>query len=206
MPTRDQTIALAGVVQAAALAQQLARRGTADDQALQASIRSVLALDAADTVSVFGEVEGVTAGLLFIRNKLHNRFEAADVEIGRYSLALIQLQGNLTRNRVMVNTIQSRITELQSQCEDMERIGPAVFSVLADLYKDTISQLKPRIIVQGEQGYLANPQVADQVRAVLLAGVRAALLWHQLGGGRFHLLLQRRQYVQAAQRLLAEVS
>lgn len=204
MPSRDQAIALAGVVQAAALAQQLARSGSADDQAMQASVRGILALEAEDTASVFGGVEGVMMGLLIIRNKMHNRFEAADVEMGRYALALIQLQGRLSRNRAMVIAIRSRVAELQTQCESMERIGPAVFSVLADLYKETVSQLKPRIIVQGGQGHLANPQIADQVRAVLLAGVRAALLWHQLGGGRFHLLLQRRQYVQAAERLLAQ--
>ncbi|MDH3693430.1 MAG: high frequency lysogenization protein HflD [Gammaproteobacteria bacterium] len=205
MPSRDQTIALAGILQAASLAQQLARRGNADDDAMQASVRSILALDADDAASVFGGIEGVMAGLLVIRNKLTNRFEAVELEMGRYALALYQLQGNLTRNRAMVSAIQSRVSELQAQCESLERLGPDVFSDLADLYKETISQLNPKIIVQGEQGYLANPQIADQVRAVLLAGVRAALLWSQLGGGRIHLLLQRKHYAFMAERLLAEV-
>jgi len=206
MPSRDQTIALAGVLQAATLAQQLARRGNADDDAMQASVRSVLALDADDTASVFGGIEGVMTGLLVIRNKLTNRFEAVDLEMGRYALALYQLQGNLTRSRTMMSTMQSRIAVLQAQCESSERLGPDVFSDLADLYKETISQLTPKIIVQGEQGYLSNPQIADQVRAALLAGVRAALLWHQLGGGRIHLLLQRKHYAFMAERLLAEIN
>ncbi len=205
MPTTDQTIALAGVLQAATLAQQLARRGTADDAAMQASLRSILALDAENTVSVFGGIDGVMTGLLVIRNKIAKRFDATDLEMGRYALALFQLQGNLNRNLAMVSRLQNGIGQLQVQCETLDRLGPDEFSALADLYKETISQLTPKIIVQGEQGHLSNPQIADQVRAVLLAGVRAALLWRQLGGGRFHLFLQRKHYAFMAERLLADL-
>ncbi len=42
---------------------------------------------------------------------------------------------------------------------------------------------------------------ADIIRALLLAGIRAAFLWRQLGGRRWRLLLQRKKLLQASQNL-----
>jgi high frequency lysogenization protein len=39
------------------------------------------------------------------------------------------------------------------------------------------------------------------VRALLLAGIRAAFLWRQLGGRRWKLVLQRRRLLQRCQAL-----
>jgi high frequency lysogenization protein len=39
---------------------------------------------------------------------------------------------------------------------------------------------------------LQMEHVADRIRALLLAGVRLAWLWQQLGGRRWHLILRRR--------------
>ena len=48
----------------------------------------------------------------------------------------------------------------------------------------------------------ANPHLQDEnkaarVRALFLAGVRAAFLWHQLGGRRWQLLFQRKRLLTA---------
>ena len=59
----------------------------------------------------------------------------------------------------------------------------------------------PRIIVQGDQGYLSNPDNAARIRALLLAGIRAAVLWRQAGGTRWNLILGRNKLVAAARRL-----
>jgi len=76
---------------------------------------------------------------------------------------------------------------------------------LAQLYARTISTLTPRIIVSGEHGYLTNPRTAARVRAVLLAGIRAAYLWNQLGGRRWHLVFRRSRTGKAADQLLQEL-
>lgn len=51
-----------------------------------------------------------------------------------------------------------------------------------------ISPLGPRIQVTGSPAVLQSPQVQAKVRATLLAGIRAAVLWHQVGGGRLQLM------------------
>jgi high frequency lysogenization protein len=69
---------------------------------------------------------------------------------------------------------------------------------LADLYRDTISTLNYRIQVQGRSDYLKDERVAKQIRALLLAGIRAAVLWHQVGGRRWRLLFYRSRIQQTA--------
>ena len=81
---------------------------------------------------------------------------------------------------------------------------PEVIAGLADCYRQTVSTLQPRIIVRGEQAVLARPEVQQVVRALLLAAVRAAVLWRQCGGGRLTLLLRRRALHEAAGDLLAD--
>jgi high frequency lysogenization protein len=74
---------------------------------------------------------------------------------------------------------------------------------LADLYTQTISTLGPRIMVSGDHGHLANPAIAAKVRAVLLAGIRSAVLWRQTGGQRWRLLFSRGRIARTAAELLA---
>ena len=73
---------------------------------------------------------------------------------------------------------------------------------LGTLYADTISQLRPRIMVQGNPHYLGQAGVVSEIRALLLAAVRSALLWRQVGGSQWQFLLGRRAMLEAVQRQL----
>ncbi|MES3006467.1 MAG: DUF489 family protein [Pseudomonadota bacterium] len=66
-------------------------------------------------------------------------------------------------------------------------------NALAMLYQDTISKLTFRIHVKGNVEFLKDPKVADSIRALLLAGIRSSLLWHQLGGRRWHLIVYKKR-------------
>ena len=54
----------------------------------------------------------------------------------------------------------------------------------------------------GEHNYLANPANADRIRALLLAGMRSAVLWRQLGGSRWQILFKRKHIITEARRIL----
>ena len=73
---------------------------------------------------------------------------------------------------------------------------------LADCYRQTVSTLQPRVIVNGDPAILENPDNQNLIRALLLAAIRAAVLWRQCGGGRLTLVLRRRALVEAAAGLL----
>ena len=57
-------------------------------------------------------------------------------------------------------------------------------------------------MIRGEQSHLLNENTAARIRTLLLAGIRSAVLWQQLGGGKWKLFLKRKKYVPVAENLL----
>lgn len=209
MNIRDRTLALAGVFQAASLVHQLAHEGRCNGEAFGAVVDSILKIDVHDTDEVFGGAAGVRSGLEFLRDKLASAAETIDVEVARYVVAMLHLAGQLARRRDTQEAIGAGITTIERQMRFFEasgeRVHPSLVQKLAELYIQTLSTLAPRIIVDGEHGFLVNPLVAAKVRAALFAGIRAAFLWRQLGGRRWQLLLSRRKISRAATQLLEEL-
>jgi high frequency lysogenization protein len=62
--------------------------------------------------------------------------------------------------------------------------------------------MKPRIMVSGDAVYLQNSDNVNRIRALLLSGIRAAMLWRQIGGRRRQLLFSRQKYVDNCKNLL----
>jgi high frequency lysogenization protein len=52
-------------------------------------------------------------------------------------------------------------------------------------------------MVQGDPRHLHAPDNQNRIRALLLAGIRAAWLWRQVGGSRWKILLGRKQLAAA---------
>ena len=206
MTQHDRVLALAGVFQAATLAQQLAHRGYADEVPFEASVRSLFITDAINTASVYGGESGVELGLHTMQQRLSTTGRNSDFEIARYVLSLTQLGFKLGEQNHMAKTRAKEIDKLKPSVEtNGEGLSQHVYSELARIYKDTISYMKPKIIVQGGQGHLSSPVVVDKVRTVLFAGVRSAFLWNQLGGRRWHLVFKRRQTLAAVEAILSKL-
>jgi high frequency lysogenization protein len=207
-PYTYRTLALAGLFQAARLAQQLAREGRAEPGAFAASIQSLMLIDAPSTEAVYGGTRGVTLGLQLLQSKLTGNTDTNDVEMARYVIAMTHLEGQLRRRLEMQEAIRRGIEAAREQMKFFEAtdkdetVHPRLVEKLADLYTQTISTLSPRIMVNGEHGHLSNPSIAAKVRAVLFAGIRAAFLWRQLGGNRWQLLFSRRMIAVEAGNIL----
>jgi len=199
----ERAIALAGVFQAAALADQAARRGSAEQAPLEASVESVFRIDTESADQVFGGIDGVRLGLVTLLSQLGARGRR-ELSIMRYAATLMVLERALVREPEMLARIRDGVAVAAQQAELHSSVHENVMARLADVYVDTVSKLSPRIIVMGEPGYLQDADNANRIRAVLLCGIRAAVMWHQLGGNRLQLLLFRRRLVDAARALLAE--
>jgi high frequency lysogenization protein len=204
MSDRDRIVALAGVFQAAYLVQQLARYDNIEEPAFSHSIHSILINDADSTLDVFGGLDGIRRGLEVLRDKMLGRSGAPDLETIRYVLSMVQLATKLARDPQMLQDLATEFELIQAQRETGETPPFDTIDDLAQLYSRSISTLTPRIMVSGEQGYLNDPRTAARVRTALLAGIRAAYLWHQLGGRRWHLLFLRKRLGTGAARLLEE--
>ncbi|MCG6872425.1 MAG: high frequency lysogenization protein HflD [Gammaproteobacteria bacterium] len=196
---RDRTLALAGVFQGASLAQRLARHGMADQAELDASVASVFVFDADSTETVFGGLSRVASGLRLVKDKLTEHSGPNDPELTRYVLSLVQVARRLMRDPGLMERLRTGVAEISPG----DGADDDLVSRLAILYTQTVSKLNPRILVNGEPHHLKNPQITNRIRAALLAGVRAGVLFWQVGGQRWHLVLHRRQFVAMAERLLS---
>ena len=199
---RNQTLALAGLMQSARLVDELAGKGMADSAAMQATLGSILKLEADSIEAVYGGLEGLENGLRQITTHLGDGSRQRDMQVTRYVIALLVLEKKLSRRDDLLEKIRQGVRETQRQHEHFGLLHENIVAKLADIYSSTISTLSPRIMVSGEPTLLANADIASRIRAVLLGGIRAAVLWRQAGGSRWKLLLQRNRFVEQARALL----
>jgi high frequency lysogenization protein len=199
---KDRTLALAGIFQAAGLVQTTARFGNADVAAVRASLESVLRVDADSVEQVFGGMSGVVAGLRILIERLDRSSRTRDLEVTRYVIGLMHLERKLLRRPEMLEALGKGISAIASQTHAFSDAQADLATALGQLYQDTLSTVTPRIIVHGEPKLLADPVIASQIRALLLAGIRATVLWRQCGGTRFQLLWSRSTILEQARVLL----
>lgn len=199
----DRTLALGGVFQAAYLVDQVARHGMLPQAEYETSIGSLFEMSPASTEAVFGSRFEVKRGLQTLCDQLEGDEDKRNIYIMRYAINLLQLERKLNKRPELLKQIADGLDGAAHQLKHFGQTHSNVIARLADIYINTISTLAPRIIVSGENNHLQNQENANKVRALLLAGIRAAVLWQQCGGSRWQLLFQRRKLLQAARQLCA---
>ncbi|MEY3220219.1 MAG: high frequency lysogenization protein HflD [Pseudomonadota bacterium] len=202
MSIPDITLGLAGIFQAAELVKQIARQGSAQETPLQASVASLFVFDAQTTAAVFGGVQGVRLGLEMLLTQLGANNLKRDAESLRYTMGMMDLQRRFMRDKKLPSLLHDG---LQQIVFNGETIQPATFLEIAHLYTNTLSTLPFRIQVFGRPDYLQDEEKAAKIRALLLAGVRSAVLWEQKGGGRWHLLWNRNKILKQAELFLRSI-
>lgn len=195
-----QTLALAGVVQAVHQALMVARRGEAEPQARDASLASILRLSADSPEAVFGGLQGVRSGLRLLVSQL--RGEQRDADLLRVAGTVLQVERRYSRHEGMQSELRRRLVSIANLHGPDEAATPDAVAALAAAYLATISTLTPRVKIPGNPMILKEESNISQIRACLLAALRSASLWRQLGGKGWHLILRRGRLVETAQRLL----
>ncbi|EIL91646.1 MULTISPECIES: high frequency lysogenization protein HflD [Rhodanobacter] len=198
--TEERVLALAGLFQACALAQQLANDGRCDEGAMEASVASVFRIDAPSVVAVYGDAANVRLGLRTLIAQLDET--GRDMAVTRMTVTVMRLERSLAARPDLLEKLQQGIIAAQRQVEHFGQDSSQVNSRLAELYASTLSILNPRVMVSGNPQQLQLPSVVEKVRTNLLAAVRSAVLWRQLGGRQWQLLLYRRQCSMLARGLL----
>ncbi len=199
----NQTIALAGISQACFLVQQLANTGTADNTAIETSISSILKIDSDSVLDIYTDLEHIKPGLEQLQLQLTGR-SIANPEQARYAASLVFLERQLSNRPEMLEKIRTGIERAQAQAEAYGILHENVLANLGDLYHSTISNLQPRIMVNGKEEYLAQNDVVNKIRALLLSGIRSALLWKQCGGARWKFLFFRKKLQDEIKFLLSQ--
>ncbi len=203
--SEERTLALAGLFQALALVRTLATQGQADAASYASSIGSVLRIDAPSVAAVFDGVGGVRLGLQTLQRELEG--QQVDAATRRMALTVLRIERRLIGDPPRVEHLQQGLRDAQRQAEHFGSVDhPTVIARLASLYADTLSSLRPRVLVTGNAQMLNQQATVERIRAALLAAVRAAVLWRQLGGTQWRLLLQRRQTLMVARGLLTRAT
>lgn len=201
---RDQVIALSGITQAAQLVDQVARTGQADPQAMQASVASLFEFDPPTTEAVFGGLQGVSYGMAALETLLTPSQYAQIQAPARYLSGILFLERQLSTREDLLEVIHSRLQHAAFNASHFSSDQASLMSAVAGIYQDTISKFKYRIQVTGDIQHLQNAAQADKIRSLLFAGIRAAILWRQVGGRRWHLLLKKNAIKQAVVQLRQE--
>jgi len=199
---KDRALAFAGILQALQLVQSTAYGKPYDLGAIQTTLTSTLLIDTETVEDVYGGVTGVKNGLRLLNTQLMGGKQKPDSELSRYLIVLLHLERKLSKRADLLDKLTEGIERVQKQLEHFDISHTNVMASLADSYAQTISTLQPRIMVKGEPTRLAETGVANQIRALLLAAMRSAVLWRQCGGTRLGLLLKRRKLAETAAALL----
>ncbi len=198
-----QNLALAGIAQCAALVESLAVRGSCDSNAMSACIGPLLSFNPASVSALIPNPIQLSPGLRTLQSIFSTDREERNPEIIRYLLGILALRQKLMSDRSMQGSLQQARSGLRSPANPGESAedGDAqqFFKAIADVYQETISTYSFRIHVKGNLEFLQNDHIANQVRTLLLAGIRWAVLWYQIGGRRWHLVLYRKKIYQTAE-------
>ena len=199
---KQRTLALAGVFQATELVRQAASHGTWSGYAASSCLRSLFALDGETLQEIYGGRQHVRLGAETMLCVLQG--ESRYTDSLRYSVGLLQVERKFQRAGKMQDRVGHRLQEISTEGEDLDQHDREDLQAreISQLYSETISTLSPRIVVNGKPQYLKNERTVDWVRTLLMAGLRSAVLWKQLGGGRFELMFGRKKIISEAESLL----
>lgn len=215
----EQAIALAGVFQAAHLVDQIARQGSCTATSFEASIASLFETNPACTEDIFGGTDALSInlhdGFNSIKQVIDKKENIYSPMVMRYALSLLTLERKLAKRVDYLETLSKGLDELSKKADyfwannhsvdeplDTSRFTHAtVIAGIDGLYRDTISHFSFRIQVQGDPRNLQNNENAARIRALLMAGIRSAMLWRQVGGKRWHLIFFRSRMNEALSQL-----
>lgn len=201
----QRVIALAAIAQSAAGVKQVARYGSLREPvASKALFNSVLDQNPVSISAMYPELGSLRLGLQSLLQQI-GATRDKDVEITRYVVGMLALERRLSRSPQALQQLGQRLQQLHRQQHDFNFAEDTIIAGMGSTYSDIISPLGQPLKINGKQEFLQQPSNQHLIRALLLAGVRNAVLWRQLGGKRRHFIFNRQRMVRVAQHLLREL-
>ena len=178
----------------------LSRESTGEPLAgIQHLLEPLFAIDADHVSTVFAPPARYSNGVRTAGNAIAGERKA--LRLLNYALAVMELASLLKRQDRITQQLSQRLRALADAPRDA-----GLLLALDEAYQETIGKLGKRIQVSGDRAALGQPQVAARIRALLLAAVRFAWLWQQLGGRRWHLIVGRRKTLAALDALRGKLA
>lgn len=195
---RSQTIALSAICQSAQLIQQISKGKPYDKEQFAIIVSGIMVTSPKTIFDVYPTVEEVAAGCELLIHQLSGQTTSRDVEATRYIAGIMSLSKRLLRSTSSLQNLTDALAKIERRLEHFELLSPSIIQNFADTYREVISPIGQKIQIIGNPDILKQPDTQNKVRALLLAGVRAAVLWRQFGGQRRQFLLSRKRILQDA--------
>lgn len=200
----QQVIALAATVQALTIVNEVATTGQFDDHRAVPVLQGLISYNPSETLDAYG---GNTAELFHGLTQLERLFnDDLNRDIAQYLLAVVTIELKLVRNPTMRQLLSRELQQIAHRIGSDEQstfaeqlISREIISDFATIYKQTASQTEPRIMIKGTHEHLQNENSANQIRASLLAALRAAAFFRHYGGKRLDLMMKRKPYLAIVQ-------
>ena len=202
-PSQNQVMALAGLIQCTNQVHMIARQGKWNNPVASTCIHSLFQLEPDSVVDVYSEIHALRPGLQHLKQLLMKSVDQADVEVTRYALTLMHIEQKLRKHSQIMDRIRAGLYAIKNEF-DISRIDShELLARIAAVYVDTVSTIPPKVKVEGSREYLMQEVNTHRVRTMLFAGIRSAVLWHQLGGTRWKLFFQRKRMLHNTELLMA---
>lgn len=208
-PLYQRAIALAALTQAAYLVDSIARKGAADAEDSKALLESIFfnQKECPSPAEIYGGLQALRTGIRSSHNILAGKSLPQSKMLMGYIAGLLAIEKRVSKNHDMCCKLADGIARIDKQKVYFgSATHSSIIAAVADLYGETISTVKPRIIVRGKSEYLSQNSNTQRVRALLMAGVRAAHLWHEGGGGHLTLLFRRKTLLRQLDQLQSSIS
>lgn len=198
-----QVIALAAATLASSMVAELAHRGRCSHQHLDYLISTLFQFEPDNTLDVYGGAGNLEPALTRLRSLLSAPGEEQNRETLRYLFGMMYLEKKLVADNNLTQVLHSRLQHAALQSNHFTDSIDATTASVAAVYQDTLSTLPHRIHVSGQAHHLQNEKVANQIRTLLLTGVRSIHLWRQLGGAKWRVVISRGRYLRSTEELIA---
>lgn len=195
---RNQTIAMAALCEAALLIQQVSKGQAFDSQALATLVGGIMNTAPENVDQVYPNLASLKQGSYLLVHQLSGQATSKDVEVTRYLAGMMSLSKKLLNNQTALTGLSTSLKEVERRLEHFDITDASIIGNFADIYSKNISPIGQKIKVIGTPQNLKQPVIQNQVRALLLAGVRAAVLWRQMGGKRRQFIFSRNKILKSA--------
>jgi len=191
-PTENQLLALFGIFQSCCLVEKLSKHGLISENSFKASMESLLHKNPENTLAVFGSLNNLSLGVQSVKTLLTSDFDAESSEILRYVIGVMYLAKKLRNNKTASLMVKEGLEQSTGQVDYFSSTHANVVASIAQIYQDSFGVFFYRITVNGHIDYLKQDHIVRRIRCLLFSAIRSAMLFHQIGGRKRHLIFNKK--------------
>ena len=194
MSTIDQQLySLAALYQSCNAISRIAWEGQYDEKEFLPLIKSILDVDSDDPLTIYQQPISLKSGFEFLKKQVVDDIFTRSSETRRYISSIKDLVKRINTSNIIDEQFRKRIDRLNEN--EHEKNTDNIVLEIGQLYKDTFSQLEPRIVISGDNQYLKQDLNAARIRTALMAAIRSVYLWKSCNGSDLKFFLFKKKYI-----------